>query len=68
LLRKGRSPFSAKSVWLAAGLFIDTTGVTLSVPGEGTIASWFHSLSASVMTLAGSYLGGFLSVGVQGAR
>lgn len=59
LLRKGRSPFSAKSVWLAIGLFIGTAGVTLSGPGEGTIASWFHSLSASVMPLAGSYLVGF---------
>jgi uncharacterized membrane protein (Fun14 family) len=59
LLRKGRSPFSAKSVWLAAGLFIGGAGATMSGPAEGTIASWFHSLSASVMTLAGSYLAGF---------
>jgi uncharacterized membrane protein (Fun14 family) len=59
LLRKGRSPFSAKSVWLAAGLFIGSAGAMLSGPATGTIASWFHSLSASVMPLAGSYLAGF---------
>jgi uncharacterized membrane protein (Fun14 family) len=59
LLRKGRSPFSARSVWLAAGLFIGGAGAMLSGPTTGTIASWFHSLSASVMPLAGSYLAGF---------
>lgn len=58
-LRKGRSPFSAKSVWLAAGLFIGSAGATLSGPAEGTIASWFQGLAATVMTLAGSYLAGF---------
>ena len=59
LLRKRRSPFSAKSVWLAAGLFIGSAGAMLSGPATGTIASWFHSLSASVMPPAGSYLTGF---------
>jgi uncharacterized membrane protein (Fun14 family) len=59
MLSKGRSPFSAKSVWLAAGLFIGSAGAMLSGPATGTIASWFHSLSASVMPLAGSYLAGF---------
>jgi hypothetical protein len=68
LLRKGRSPFSAKSVWLAAGLFIGGTAAALSGPAEGTIGPWFQGLSAPVMALAGSYLAGFSSVGVHGAR
>jgi uncharacterized membrane protein (Fun14 family) len=60
LLRKRRSPFSAKSVWLATGLFIGGTAAALSGPAEGTIGPWFQGLSTSVMTLAGSYLAGFI--------
>lgn len=59
LLRKGRSPFSARSVWLATGLFIGGAGAALSGPTEGTIGPWFQGLSTSVMPLAGSYLAGF---------
>ena len=54
-----RSPFSAKSVWLASGLFLGAGGTLLAGPAEGTIASWAQGLAPNVMTIAGSYLGGF---------
>ena len=59
ILRKVPSPFSAKSVWFASGLFLGAGGTILSGPAEGAIASWVQGLAPSVMTLSGSYLGGF---------
>ena len=50
LLRKGRSPFSAKSVWAA---------ISLLVGGGGAMAAWLQGQVPAVMTIAGSYLGGF---------
>ena len=58
-LRRGRSPFTAKSVWLAAGLCIGAGSTMASGPAEGAIASWFQGQAPSVMTVAGSYIGGF---------
>ena len=59
LLRKGRSPLSAKSVWLAISLFIGGGGAMVSGPSSSTLASWFQGQAPAVMTIAGSYLGGF---------
>lgn len=59
LLRKGRSPFSAKSVWFAGGLFLGAAGTMLAGPAEGAIDSWIKGLAPKVMALAGSYLAGF---------
>jgi uncharacterized membrane protein (Fun14 family) len=59
LLRKGRSPLSAKSVWLATGLFIGGGSTMASGPSNSTLASWLQGQAPAVMTISGSYLAGF---------
>ena len=59
LLRKGRSPLSAKSVWLATGLLIGGGSTMASGPSNSTLASWLQSQAPAVMTISGSYLAGF---------
>ena len=56
---KGRSPLGAKSVWLAAALLIGSGGALVSGPADSKLASLFQSQAPAVMTVAGSYLGGF---------
>ena len=56
---KGRSPLSAKSVWLAAALLIGSGGTLVSGPADSKLASLLQSQAPAVMTVAGSYLGGF---------
>jgi uncharacterized membrane protein (Fun14 family) len=56
---KGRSPLSAKSVWLAAALLIGSGGAMVSGPADSKLASLLQSQAPVVMTVAGSYLGGF---------
>jgi uncharacterized membrane protein (Fun14 family) len=58
LLRKGRSPLSAKSVWLATGLLIGGSTMA-SGPSNSTLASWLQGQAPAVMTISGSYLAGF---------
>ena len=55
----GRSPFTAKSVWLAGGLFIGALGYSVLGPEKGAGASWLQSLSPGTLTVTGSYLAGF---------
>jgi uncharacterized membrane protein (Fun14 family) len=59
LLRKGRSPLSAKSVWLATGLLIGGGSTMASGPSNSTLASWLQGQAPAVMTISGSYLAGF---------
>ncbi len=59
LLRKGRSPLSAKSVWLATGLLIGGGSTMTSGPSNSTLASWLQGQAPTVMTISGSYLAGF---------
>ena len=59
LLRKGRSPLSAKSVWLATGLFIGGGSTLVSGPSNSSLASWLQGQAPAVMTISGSYLAGF---------
>jgi uncharacterized membrane protein (Fun14 family) len=56
---EGRSPFSAKSVWLAGGLFIGALGYSRVGSETGADASWLHSLAPGTLTVTGSYLSGF---------
>lgn len=57
--REGRSPFSAKSVLLAGGLFIGALGYSTIGSGKGADASWLQSLAPGTLVVSGSYLGGF---------
>ena len=57
--REGRSPFSAKSVLLAGGIFIGAFGIMTTGSGKGAVASWLQSMAPGTMAVAGSYLGGF---------
>lgn len=57
--RDGRSPFSAKSVLLAGGLFVGALGVSTTGSGKGADPSWLQSLAPGTMTVTGSYLAGF---------
>ena len=57
--REGRSPFSAKSVLFAGGLFIGALGYSTSGSGNGADASWLQSLAPGTLAVTGSYLGGF---------
>ena len=59
LLHKGRSPLSAKSVWLATGLFIGGGSTLVSGPSNSSLASWLQGQAPAVMTISGSYLAGF---------
>ena len=59
LLRKGRSPLSAKSVWLATGLFIGGGSTLVSGPSNSSLALWLQGQAPAVMTISGSYLAGF---------
>ncbi len=59
LLRKGRSPLSAKSVWLAISLFIGGGGAMVSGPADSKLASMLQVQAPSLMTVAESYLDGF---------
>ena len=56
---KGRSPLGAKSVGLAAALLRGSGGALVSGPADSKLASLFQSQAPAVMTVAGSYLGGF---------
>jgi uncharacterized membrane protein (Fun14 family) len=57
--RNGRSPFSAKSVLLAGGLFLVSIGVWVAGQGKDQAASWLQNIAPGTMAVAGSYLGGF---------
>jgi len=57
--REGRSPFSAKSVLLAGGLFIGALGYSTIGSAKGADASWLQSLAPGALVVTGSYLGGF---------
>ena len=59
LLRKGRSPLSAKSVWLAVALLVASTTLVSGPTKSGTLASWLQGQAPAVMTVASSYLAGF---------
>ena len=59
-LRGGRSPFTAKSFLLAAAAFLGAGGLWLAAPEKGSITSWVQPYAPAVVTLAGSFLGGFL--------
>jgi uncharacterized membrane protein (Fun14 family) len=61
LLRKdkGRSPLSAKSVWLAVVLLVGSTTMVSGQPKSGALASWLQSHAPAVMTVTSSYLAGF---------
>ena len=65
--REGRSPFSAKSVLFAGGLFVGALGYSTVASGEGSDPSWLQSVAPGTMALSGSYLGGFL-VGWEARR
>jgi uncharacterized membrane protein (Fun14 family) len=66
--REGRSPFSAKSVLLAGGLFVGALGYSTEASGEGPDPSWLHSVAPGTMALTGSYLAGlFVGWGARGA-
>jgi uncharacterized membrane protein (Fun14 family) len=59
LLRKGCSPLSAKSIWLAVALLVGS-GILISEPTKrGALASWLQSHAPAVMTVSSSYLAGF---------
>jgi uncharacterized membrane protein (Fun14 family) len=59
MLRKGRSPFSAKSVWAAISLLVGGGGAMAAGPPDNALAAWLQGQAPAVMTIAGSYLGGF---------
>lgn len=58
-LKKGRSPFSAKSVWGAAGLGLAAAAAMASGPPDNAITAWLHGQAPVVMRVAVSYLAGF---------
>ena len=58
LLRKRRSPLSAKSVWLAVALLVGSTTMVSGQPKSGALASWLQSHAPAVMTVTSSYLAG----------
>jgi uncharacterized membrane protein (Fun14 family) len=57
--RGGRSPLTAKSVLLAAGLFIGALGYWITGADKTTAASWLQAAAPGTMAVTGSYLGGF---------
>jgi uncharacterized membrane protein (Fun14 family) len=58
-LRGGRSPFTAKSVLSAIGLFIASAIAWLSDPAKGSVLSVLQPHAPAIMSAAGSYLGGY---------
>ena len=54
-----RSPFTAKSVLLAAALFIGSLGYWITGAEKATEASWLQAVAPDTMAVTGSYLGGF---------
>jgi uncharacterized membrane protein (Fun14 family) len=60
--RNRGSPWTAKSVWLAAGLFIGAGSAIVSDPAENSTISWFQSNALTIMTMTACFLGGFFIV------
>jgi hypothetical protein len=58
-LRRGRSPFTAKSVLLAGALFLGAGYVTVAEPGKESVLSGLQALGPGTMALTGSFLGGY---------
>jgi uncharacterized membrane protein (Fun14 family) len=57
--RRGRSPFTAKSVLLAAGLFIGALGYWITGADKNAASTWLQAAAPGTMAVTGSYLGGF---------
>jgi uncharacterized membrane protein (Fun14 family) len=58
--RRVPSPLTSKSFLLAGAALIGAGGLWFSTPEKGSTASWLSTYAPATMTLAGSYLGGFL--------
>ena len=58
--RRVPSPLTSKSFLLTGVAFMGAGGLWLSTPEKGSTAAWLSTYAPASMTLAGSYLGGFL--------
>jgi uncharacterized membrane protein (Fun14 family) len=59
LRSKGRSPFGARSVWVAGALFLGALASWVTGAGKGPEPSWLQTAAPGTMAVTGSYLGGF---------
>ena len=58
--RRVPSPLTSKSFLLAGAALMGAGGLLLSTPEKGSTATWLSTYAPATITLAGSYLGGFL--------
>jgi len=54
------SPLTSKSFLLVGTAFLGAGWLWFSTPATGSTAAWLSTYAPATMTLAGSYLGGFL--------